>query len=324
MPADVETERMPVRHFEFSTSDPEAGEVMSAELYGAYRPRYGHTEGFTFDGRRTAAGGMSLDHVVHSSMSIDAPPLDYLMFVFVTNGSLTVTAGDLETRLRIGDTAVLPAGMPLRLSWDRLAKEAICVPLRAVEQAAAEAGASDEVRFVGTTPVSAPMDRFWRSTVGFVAHQLETPDSPLAEPLVYAQTLSLLGAAAVRTFPNTTMTGDYQAGPGAVTPGALRRAAEYIEGNADRPLTLAGIASAVSVTPRALHESFTRQYGTGPLEYLHRARLERARLELLAADPSRGESVASVATRWGFLNHRKFAEDFTELYGQPPGHALRG
>jgi AraC-like DNA-binding protein len=323
MSVDVDAGRMPVRHFEFSTSDPEAGEVMSAEMYGAFRPRYGPTDGFTFDGRRTSAGEMSLDHLVHSSMSIDVAPLDYLMFVFVTSGNLEVTAGDLETRLRIGATAVCPAGVPLRMSWDRLGKEVISVPLRAAQQAAAEAGAADDVQFVGTTPVSAPMDRFWRSTVGFVAHQLETPDSPLAEPLVYAQTLSLLGAAAVKTFPNTTMTADYQPGPGMVTPGVLRRAVEFIDGNAEKPLTLTGIAAAVSVTPRALQEGFVRQYGISPLAYLHRVRMDRARLDLMAADPSRGATVASIATRWGFLDHRKFSETFTELYGQVPGSTLR-
>ncbi|MFC4495772.1 helix-turn-helix domain-containing protein [Streptomyces ovatisporus] len=319
----VDFERVPVERSEFATSDPGAAEVLSAEMYGAFKPRYGPTEGFTFDGRRTAAGSMSLDHVVHSRMSIDVAPLDYLMFVFVTGGTLNVTAGDLETRLRIGDTAVFPAGVPLSMSWDRLGKEVISVPLKAAEQAAAETGGGDGVNFVGTTPVSAAMDRFWRSTAGFVAHQLETPDSPLSEPLVYAQTLNLLGAAAVKTFPNTTMTADYQPGPGTITPAVLRRAAEFIDGNAEKPLTLTDIARAVSVTPRALQDAFTGQYGTSPLGYLRRVRLERARRDLQAADPSTGETVESVATRWGFLNRGKFFASYHEHYGQHPARTLR-
>ncbi len=319
----VDVERVPVLRSEFATSDPNAAEVMSAEMYGAFKPRYGPTDGFTFDGRRTTAGSMSLDHLVHSSMSIDVAPLDYLMFVFVTGGTLNVTAGDLETRLRIGDTAVLPAGVPLSMSWERLGKEVISVPLRAAEQAAAETGAGDGVSFVGTTPVSAAMDRFWRSTVGFVAHQLETPESPLAEPLVYVQALNLLGAAAVKTFPNTTMTADYQPGPGTVTPAVLRRAVEFIDGNAALPLTLTDIARSTSVTPRALHDGFLRQYGTSPLDYLHRVRLERVRRDLQAADPRSGVTVASVATRWGFLNRGKFFASYHERFGQHPASTLR-
>ena len=167
------------------------------------------------------------------------------------------------------------------------------------------------------------MDRFWRSTVGFVANQLETPDSPLAEPLVYSQTLDLLGSAAVKTFPNTTMTADYQPGPGKVAPAAMRRAVSYIEANAHRPVTLTDIAAAVAVSPPALQQGFVRQYGTSPLGYLHRVRLERARRDLQVADPSAGATVSSVATRWGFPNSGKFSAAYQSMFGQPPSHALR-
>ncbi|WP_070009009.1 AraC family transcriptional regulator [Streptomyces abyssalis] len=319
----VDIERLPVERSEFATKDPDTAEAMSAEMYGAFRPKYGHTEDFTFDGRRTSAGGMSLDHLTHSTMSIECAPLDYLMFMFVRGGTLTVTSGDIETRLRMGDTAVCPAGVPLTISWDRLNKEVISVPLQAAHEAAAEYGGTGEVNFVGTTPVSPAMDRFWRSTVGFVASQLESPDSPLSEPLVYEQTLSLLGTAAVKTFPNTTMTADYQPGPGQIAPAALRRAVSFIEANADRPLSLTDIAAAASVSARALQHGFVRQYGTSALGYLYRARLERARRDLQAADPTTGATVDSVATRWGFPNPGKFSATYHEAYGQPPVQTLR-
>jgi AraC-like DNA-binding protein len=323
----VEIEPLSVERSQFSTSDPGAAEVLSAEMYGAFRPRYGPTEGFTFDGRRISAGGMSLDHLVHSSMSIECPPLDYLMFFFVTGGSLTITAGDLETRLRTGDTAVCPAGVPLKISWDNLRKEVISVPLQAAQQAAAEDADGGTVSFLGTTPVSPAMDRFWRSTVGFVANQLETPDSPLSEPLVYARTLNLLGTAAVKTFPNSTMTADYLPGPGQVAPAALRRAVAFIEANAARPLTLSNIAAAVWVSPRDLRHAFVQHYGISPLGYLRRVRLQRAHVDLLAADPRTGATVYGIATRWGFLGPGmgpgSFHDEYRAMFGQTPGKTLR-
>lgn len=318
----VDVERLPVERSEFATRDPDTGEAMSAEMYGDFRARYADTEEFAFDGRRTSAGGMSLDHVMHSKMSIECAPLDYLMFMFVRGGTLTVTAGETETRLRMGDTAVCPAGVPLSMSWDRLSKEVISVPMQAAQEAAAEYGGTGEVRFVGTTPVSPAMDRFWRSTVGFVASQLESPESPLAEPLVYEQTLNLLGTAAVKTFPNTTMTAEYQPGPGQVAPAALRRAVAFIEANAEQPLTLADIAAAASVSPRALQHGFVRQYGTSALGYLRRARLERARHDLRTADPAAGATVDSVATRWGFPNPGRFSASYRETFGHSPSHTL--
>ncbi|HWM35633.1 MAG TPA: AraC family transcriptional regulator [Streptomyces sp.] len=318
----VEIERLPVERSEFSTSDPGKAEVLSAQMYGAFRPRYGHTDEFVFDGRRTSAGSMSLDHLAHSTMSIECAPLDYLMFIFVTGGTLNIAAGDLETRLGVGDVGVCPVGVPLTISWDRLTKEVISVPLQPAEQAAAEYGGSGKLNFVGTKPVSPAMDRFWRSTVGFVAHQLETPESPLSEPLVYDQTLNLLGAAAVKTFPNTSMAGDYEPGPGQVAPAVLRRAVSFIDANADRPLALTDVAAAVAVSPRTLQHAFVHQYGFSPLGYLHRVRLERARRDLQAADPGTGTTVDSVATRWGFPNPGNFSATYQDVYGQQPSHTL--
>ncbi|WP_314175831.1 AraC family transcriptional regulator [Streptomyces winkii] len=319
----AEAEQLPVERSEFSTSDPGEAEVLGREMYGPFQPRYAATDDFTFEGRRTSAGEISLDHLTHSGMTIECAPLGYLMFVFITGGTFTITAGDLESRLGIGDTAVCPVGVPLKVSWDRLGKEAISVPLRAAEEAAAEYVGGGELNFVGTTPISPAMDRFWRSTAGFVASQLETTDSPLSEPLVYARTLNLLCTAALKTFPNTTMTADYQPGPGTISPSALRRAVGFIEANADQPLTVHKIAAAVAVTPRSLQHGFVRAYGTGALGYLHRVRLERARRDLLGTDPASGATVESVAMRWGFLNLAKFAADYHERYGQPPGRTLR-
>ncbi|HEV7626458.1 MAG TPA: AraC family transcriptional regulator [Streptomyces sp.] len=319
----VEIDRLPVEQSEFSTSDPGAAEALSTELFGAFQPRYGPTDEFIFDGRRTSAGSMSLDHLVHSEMSIDCAPLDYLMFAFVTRGSLTITSREEETRLTVGDTAMFPAGVPLTISWDRISKETMSMPMQAAQQAAVELGGNGELNFVGTTPVSAAMDRFWRSTVGFVANQLETPESPLSEPLVHAQTLNLLGAAAVRTFPNTTMTADYQPGPGQIGSAALRRAVAYIDANADRPILLTDIAAAISVSPRALRHAFVQHYGTSPLGYLHRVRLERARRDLQTADPTSGATVNSIASRWGFPKPGTFRATYREAYGQPPSHTLR-
>ncbi len=321
----VDTGRLPVEQFEFGTSDPALAESVTKEMYGECRQNGGSAEDFTFGIRRTSAGGMSLDHLVHTmDTSADCGVLDDLMFVFLTGGSLSVTSRDLEARLTVGDTALYPAGVPIRISWDRLRAEILSVPVPAAERAAAEYGeGGGPMRFVGTLPVSPAMDRFWRSTVGFVTHQLETPDSPLSAPLVQAQTLNLLGAAAVRVFPNTTMTADYLPGPGQVSPAAVRRAAEFIEARADRPLTSADIAAAASASPQALQAAFVRHHDTTPLEYLRRVRLERAHRDLQITDPTTGATVASIATRWGFSKPATFAEHYHDVYGQPPGHTLR-
>lgn len=75
-------------------------------------------------------------------------------------------------------------------------------------------------------------------------------------------------------------------------------AAEFIDGHASRPLTLAGIAAQAGVTPRALQYAFRREYDTALMSYLRQVPLERAHQDLLAAA-------------------------YLAVYGRPPSHTLR-
>ena len=54
---------------------------------------------------------------------------------------------------------------------------------------------------------------------------------------------------------------------------------------------------------------------------MQRVRLDRARAELLAADPAR-ESVAAGAYRWGFASPDRFAAAYHRAYGVPPDRTL--
>lgn len=315
--------RSHVERFEFSTSDQAVAHSMTRQAYCDCTQQAAPAEDFTFRFRRTRGGGVSLDHVVHSGDTVaDCEAMSGLMFAFLTGGSLSVASSDQEATLSVGDTALYPPETPIRLSWNHLRAEFLTVPASAVESAAPAQGA-DGVRFVGATPVSAQMDRFWRSTVGFVSHQLERPDSPVASPLVGEEIRGLLGTAAVRAFPNTTMTADYRPGPGQASAAAVRRAEDYIEVHAEEPLSVADVAAAATVSPAELHAAFERHRGGTPLEYVRRVRLERAHGELRAADPASGVRVADVALRWGFPDPDAFAARYREMYGRPPDHTLQ-
>ncbi|MGH3309094.1 MAG: AraC family transcriptional regulator [Streptomyces sp.] len=319
----VHSERPSVQRSEFSTSDPAAAHAVMNEMYVGYRPRGRGAEDCTFDVRRTSAGGMSLDRLVHSlRMTAECDPFDYLLFIFPTTGNISITWGDREDRLGVGDAAMYPVGMPIDVSLGPLGAEILSIPLDAAERAATEQEWPGDVHFTGLKPVSPAMDRFWRSTVGFVAHQLETPGSPMSAPLVQARTRALLGAAALSTFPNTTMTADYRPGPGHAGPAALHRAASFIDAHADRPLTLSDIADAASASPRALQSAFAHHYDTSPLGYLRRVRLERAHRDLQAADPA-VTTVDAIAAGWGFTTPGEFSTAYQEAYRRPPSLTLR-
>jgi transcriptional regulator GlxA family with amidase domain len=96
----------------------------------------------------------------------------------------------------------------------------------------------------------------------------------------------------------------------------------YIAANAHRPIGIADIAAACNRGPRALQMAFRHAAGTTPWTYVRSVRLERARQDLLAADP-RQETVLAVAVRWGFTNRSRFSSQYRDVYGESPGVTLR-
>lgn len=102
----------------------------------------------------------------------------------------------------------------------------------------------------------------------------------------------------------------------------MRRARDYIEANADQPLTVADIACACGVGVRGLQHGFQRSMQTSPTEYLRHVRLRYAHRELLIADPAT-TTVEAVAHRWGFSHRGRFAAQYRDRYGVQPADTLR-
>ena len=103
----------------------------------------------------------------------------------------------------------------------------------------------------------------------------------------------------------------------------MRLAVTYIETHAGEDLCLLDIARAALITPRALQYAFRRNLDITPLGYLRRVRLDRAHIDLLNADPTGGDTVASIAMRWYFLHQGNFAAAYRDAYGTTPRQTLR-
>jgi AraC-like DNA-binding protein len=258
-------------------------------------------------------------------LTASCEPLDRLVFTLITDGAAEVATAGARIRVGPGDVYLHPVGAQFGFGWNPTNIHLLDLPLAAVaEVAATNVGITpDALCFESMTPVSAAAARFWRATVAMVNRELVAPDSALANPLVQSSTFTMLAAAALGTFPNTTMSA-HTPSPRQAGPAGLRRAIAFIDENADRPLTVADVASVAGTSGRALQHAFHRHYNTTPTAYLRRVRLERSHRELQAADPTRGDTVAAVAARWGFVHLGRFATVYRRVYGQPPSHTLRG
>ncbi|WP_433220222.1 AraC family transcriptional regulator [Dactylosporangium sp. CS-047395] len=258
------------------------------------------------------------------SYSAASEPVGYLLAGVIEAGEIAVRVRGRDFALGPDDGMLFPVGHPFVGEYGRSALGAVSLPLPYVaELAEAETGLpAADLRFEGTMPVSEAMRRYWAGAAGYLCRQLTTPGVEL--PPLLAEHLRRLGAATLLSvFPNTTMTVARTPNDGRVAPAVVRRAVEFMEGNPERPLTVAEIATAAGVGSRGLQVAFRRHLGCTPMEYLRRVRLERVHRELRAAGPGDGVTVRETARRWGFANPGRFAAEYRALYGQPPSRTLR-
>jgi transcriptional regulator GlxA family with amidase domain len=147
------------------------------------------------------------------------------------------------------------------------------------------------------------------------------PDTVLAElvDVAVAQFPDRAESLARRAAAVTTL-----AEPRESFPPTLQRALAYIEANAHRRPTLADIARAAYISPRALQLVFRRYLQTTPMAHLRQVRLERAHVDLVVATAaSHPVTVTEVASRWGFHGAGRFAASHRTLFQELPSEALR-
>lgn len=159
--------------------------------------------------------------------------------------------------------------------------------------------------------------------VDFVVRSVAAqPDTP-ASPLIAGAAQHYLVATLLATFPSTAVFDPTIEDRHDSTPVLLRRAMAYIDDNAHRDISLADIAGAVHVTPRALQYMFRKHRDCTPIEYVRRVRLDHAHRDLLRGD-RHTTSVAQIARRWGFAHLGRFAIYYRGEYGRSPHETLHG
>jgi AraC-like DNA-binding protein len=308
------------------TADTESTLALLAEIRGAVRI-HGR------DGRggmrleQDRVGPVTIDRTVFDvDLDADVGPVDTLVFGQVTAGAVGFRTDRGEHWHRDGVYLSDQPGRP-RTSMIRggTHDQVIIDPVLPCQIANAEPGRTGQpVRFTGYEPISPRAARAWQDAYAYVrGHVLSSPGSADHE-LIAANAAHLLAAVTLTVFPNTAMTADYLPGPGWVPPADVHRAAGFIDAMADGPVTLDQIATVAGASGRALQHAFRGMYGTTPLGYLRRVRLERAHAQLQSTHPGDGTTVAAVARTWGWANPARFAAAYRQRFGISPSRTLRG
>ncbi len=157
--------------------------------------------------------------------------------------------------------------------------------------------------------------------VQFLAAELDRPgglaDMPLAREQLEAFVMTQLLYAGRHQF-TTALTAPAEV----VRYGRLAPVVEYMQANAEEPLSPQELAKVGCMSVRTLHASFQQTFGESPMSYLRRMRLDHVRAELLRSDPATVR-VTDVAMRWGFFHQSRFAQQYRERFGELPSATLR-
>ena len=90
---------------------------------------------------------------------------------------------------------------------------------------------------------------------------------------------------------------------------------------APQPLSLSQLEARSGYSRRALQRAFQQRFGCGPMQWLHRRRLELALERRSCAGAT--NSVSAIARRCGYLCLARFSRDFSRVYGRGPSEILR-
>ncbi|WP_218780525.1 AraC family transcriptional regulator [Rhodococcus sp. NCIMB 12038] len=162
--------------------------------------------------------------------------------------------------------------------------------------------------------------RQWLSLVEGLSHQLDSPEALALHPIVAAPMAECLMSGLLVAAEHDYRARLYEPKP--ALPGTVRLALDYLDAHAQQPLTVAQVAKNIGVSVRSLQVGFQNSLGTTPMRQLKIIRLQKARKDLLAADPAE-VGVTEIAQRWGFLHVGRFAGDYRAAFGVSPSEDLR-
>lgn len=311
----------------FTTGDTGAAAAFIRSTWGVQ----GRIDGLAPDRPMTVSGMAIGDAAVGtaelpSALEFDTDRWPCYVVTHLKSGNVQLGTGVRAESCAAGDVvlAVRP-GRPCRARTVDAELALACLAPAALHQITGEPAGNGRaaLRFISGRPRSAAAAAQWETAVDYVTATMQGSIGAQDAELVIGGAIRLLAATLLHVFPNTYADTDRAEHPEAVSSPLLRRAIDYIHANCARDITMADIADAVSVTPRAVQYMFRRQLDTTPMGYLRRLRLERARTDLLSADPTR-DTVAAIAMRWGFAHTGRFSQVYRGEFGESPSATLRG
>lgn len=111
-----------------------------------------------------------------------------------------------------------------------------------------------------------------------------------------------------------------QDGGGAPRERVFEELLEWARAHLHSPISLTELERRSGYSRRTLQLAFQQRFGCGPVQWVRRQRLDQARQALLQPQP--GDTVGSVAARFGFRNLPAFSRAFRAQFGLKPSELI--
>ena len=234
-------------------------------------------------------------------------------------GTARVKVGDRVVASSRGRASIGSPTEPVDMIWsDDCEQLLVYIDRRSVEELAGEGEERVPVVFDPMMDLETPAARAWLRLVHLALDDIEAGGALFRSPLAATHFEQTLISGLLAGQPNSHQTVEVPHTPGRRTVHAV---IDLIEAEPERAWRLAEFAEHAGVSARTLQEAFQSELGMSPLERLRRTRMERARHDLIAADPAR-TSVTDVAARWGFFHLGRFAQTYRAMYQELPSQTL--
>jgi AraC-like DNA-binding protein len=244
-----------------------------------------------------------------------------LMLPYV--GTAQVSAGDQNVASDRRTATLLSPTDPVRMRWNAdCAKIMVRIDRAALEQLLATMlgrPLKEALRFNLHMPMEGRSVAWWRF-VTLLMSELECEDSRTARSATLVQLESLL-LTSLLEGQQSNYSDTLRSGTCKIAPRHVRQVERFIEEHAGEAISMEQIVEASGVSGRALYDGFKQFRETSPMAYLRSVRMQRVREDLMKA--SYGETVSSIAARWGFFEFGRFAGQYRKLYGETPSQTLR-
>lgn len=318
------------RYILFKTSDPDEAKARVASVYCPHELVIVDRKDQIVDTAmsRVSLGDIALNRLRYGpTVTIDAGRLSsFLLVMMPIAGTAQVTCGTEYTRTSPKTGAVISPTEPLHqtihancdqvmIQIDRDLLNRIC---------AQHLGHNlrQPLQFKLDLNMTPPGGGAWPALVAYLLAMFDNPAQPqMNSPLLRASMEHLIVTTLLHSQANN-YSDELRRPMPSIAPGHVKRVEEYVKSHAHEPLTIADLAAYAGVSASALYTGFRDFRNTSPIAYLRNERLQLAHDELLRTPPGKN-TVAEIASRWGFSHLSHFATHYKKKFGELPSDTLR-